>query len=163
MEKGLIVYYSLEGNTHYVAEILSENLGFDMLRIEPVEDIEKKGFKRFLSGGSQVIRKKEPELKKYSVDFENYSQLILASPVWAGSFVPAFRTFLGREKANIKNKSVSIIGCHDGGPGKIIDNFKNEIPENHFYKDLLLKKTLKDKEKNTEIIFNWIKEFKNEL
>lgn len=163
MEKGLIVYYSLEGNTHYVAGILSESLGFDVLRIEPVEDIDKKGFKKYLVGGSQVMRKKEPELKKYEIDFENYSQLILASPVWAGSFVPAFRTFFGRERSNIKNKSISIIGCHDGGPGKIIDNFKREVPENHFYKELLLKKTLKDKEKNTEIIFDWIKEFKNEL
>ena len=33
--KDLVVYYSLEGNTAYVAEIISKRTGADLLRLEP--------------------------------------------------------------------------------------------------------------------------------
>lgn len=163
MENGIIIYYSLEGNTEYVSELLSEKLAYDLVKLEPVEDIDKKGFKRYLIGGSQVIKKKEPILKEYNLELENYHNIILASPVWAGSFVPAFRSFFKKEKTNLINKNVSFVACHDGGPGKIIENFKNEISENYFFKELLLKKTLKNKEKSTEIILQWSKEYLDEL
>ena len=34
--KAIIVYYSLEGNTDYTANILAKELGADLLRLEPV-------------------------------------------------------------------------------------------------------------------------------
>ena len=35
--KTLIVYYTLEGNTHYAAKKIASELGADVLRIKPVK------------------------------------------------------------------------------------------------------------------------------
>ena len=49
--KTAIVYYSLEGNTKYVADkitaILKESCEVDVLRLEPEKSYPDKGFKKF--------------------------------------------------------------------------------------------------------------------
>ena len=35
MTKDLVVYYSLEGNTEYVASVLKEKIGTDLLKLVP--------------------------------------------------------------------------------------------------------------------------------
>ena len=46
--KTLVVYYTLEGNTHYAAKKIVSELGADMLRLKPVKTYPKQGFRKFL-------------------------------------------------------------------------------------------------------------------
>ena len=59
--KILIVYYSFEGNTKFIAEKIQENLSCDIVRLIPKKEIKTKGFMKFFWGGKQVFMKELPE------------------------------------------------------------------------------------------------------
>ena len=86
--KTLIVYYSLEGNTQWAAEQIAARLGADTLRLVPKAAYPDKGFKKFLFGGKSAVMKEAPELESYEVDITQYEQIVLATPVWAGTLTP---------------------------------------------------------------------------
>ena len=50
--KALIVYYSLNGNTEYVATQLAPLLNADTLRVNPIKEYPSSGFKKFLWAGN---------------------------------------------------------------------------------------------------------------
>ena len=53
--KTLIVYYTLEGNTHYAAKKIASLLDADVLRVKPVKTYPRKGFRKFLWGGKSAV------------------------------------------------------------------------------------------------------------
>lgn len=119
--KTLIVYYSLEGNTKWAAEMLAEKLGADTLRLVPVAAYPDKGFKKFLFGGKSAVMKETPELEPYEVDITKYEQVVLATPVWAGTLAPPLRTFI--QKEDLSGKRLALVASSMGGsPGKTFVN-----------------------------------------
>ena len=54
--KILIIYYSLDGNTHMIAEQIKNSINSDILRLKPVHDNDKKGLFKIISGGKQILR-----------------------------------------------------------------------------------------------------------
>ena len=53
--KKIIVYYSLEGNTQYIADKLSDALGAGKLRLIPEKAYADKGFAKFFCGGKSAV------------------------------------------------------------------------------------------------------------
>lgn len=132
-EKGvLVVYYSLSGNTQFMAEEIQNYIGADLLFIEPMEQkIKPKGVMKFVWGGSQVKMKKKPELMPYTVDWEQYDTIILGTPIWASRHVPVLYAFLDREA--IQGKDIAMFCCHaGGGQGKAFTKMKEQLPSNRF-------------------------------
>ena len=80
--KKLIVYYSLEGNTQYIAEKMAEGFGSDsdVLRLVPKKAYLDKGFAKYFWGGKSAIMGEKPELEPYSVDFSLYDEIIIGFP-----------------------------------------------------------------------------------
>ena len=60
--KTIIVYYSLEGNTEYVAQTIANQLDADLLRIEPAKSYPTGGFRKFFWGGKSAVMGETPEL-----------------------------------------------------------------------------------------------------
>lgn len=121
--KTLIVYYSLEGNTKWAAEKLAARLGADTLRLAPKAAYPDRGFKKFLFGGKSAVMKETPELEPYEVDMTKYEQVILATPVWAGTLAPPLRTFIRRE--DLRGKKLALAASSMGGsPGKTFEHLK---------------------------------------
>ena len=94
--KTLIVYYTLEGNTHYAAKKIASLLDADMLRIKPVKTYPRKGFRKFLWGGKSAVMAETPELEPYTFDASAYDRIVFGFPVWAGNVTPPLRTFINR-------------------------------------------------------------------
>ena len=141
--KSIIIYYSLEGNTKFIADSLNENLNGDVLRLEPIEDINRTGFKRFLQGGKQVIFKYKPDLKKFNKDLSQYDLIIFGSPIWANHYVPAFNTFFNENK--IVNKKVAFYCCHGGGSTKnTFESFQRALNNNEVLGKIDFKDPLKN-------------------
>lgn len=157
MKKGIIIYYSFEGTTKYISELMKYKLDFDILEIKPISELKSKGFSKYIWGVSQVFMKKEPKLDNYDNSFLGYKNIILASPVWAGTFAPPIKSFLSKEKKHLKDKNMALIACHDGGPGSIFKNFKKEIENCNFIGELSLEKAKKNLESTENLIDNWIK------
>lgn len=113
--KTAIIYYSLEGNTEYVANYIAERIDADLIKIEPKKEYPNKGFKKFLWGGKSAIMGEMPEVEEYEFDSEKYDYIIFGSPVWASQFTPPIRTFINENKEKLTGKKISAFTCYSGG------------------------------------------------
>lgn len=126
--KILVVYYSFEGNTKFIADAIAAEIKADLLELKPVTDIGTTGFMKYFWGGRQVVRKMKPELASFNKDPQNYEMLFIGTPVWAFTFTPALRSFFDKVKLN--NKKIALFCCHGGTPAKTIENMKRELAGN---------------------------------
>lgn len=150
--KTAIVYYSLQGNIRYVAEKVATGLSADLIELKPVKTYPDKGMKKFIWGGSAVMFKKKPELESYSFNASDYDLIILASPVWAGSFTPPMRTFL--EDNDLSGKNIAVICSSAGGDSKkCADNMRALAGADSLFAELSLvdPKTSPSEEKEKKI------------
>ena len=81
----LVVYYSYEGNTELIANAISKTYGFDCIRIVPKNEMNSKGFMKYVWGGGQVVMNIVPKINDIQVDLNKYDLIIVGSPIWAGS------------------------------------------------------------------------------
>ena len=111
--KTAVLYYSLEGNTRYVVEKITEALYADVIEIRPKKAYPTEGFKKFFHGGKDATMKKSPELEPYSFNADDYEMVVLCTPMWAGTFTPPVRSFLSAN--NLSHKKVAAAVCCSGG------------------------------------------------
>lgn len=123
-----IVYYSLLGNTEYVANKLAEGLDSDVVKLETVKDYPKSKTKLIFIGGMKSAFKSKPKLKEYHFDPEKYDQIIIGTPTWASNLAPAIRTFLKENKDSFKDKNISVFVSSSGGNAeKVFESFKKTL------------------------------------
>lgn len=151
--KSLIVFYSFEGNTKFLAEALAEHMQADILELKPVKERESKGFSKFVWGGFQAVMKQKPELVPYEFRAADYDLIIFASPVWANTYAPPLRSFF--ENEDIIAKKVAYFYTHQGGHSKMKEAFTEVLADNHLIGgiDLLTGKT--DKMQNKQKLIEW--------
>ncbi|WBW99674.1 flavodoxin family protein [Oceanirhabdus sp. W0125-5] len=162
MGKSIVVYYSFEGSTKRLAEKLSKELKCECLELKAIKEIKTRGFFKYVWGGRQAVMKKAPDLNPYELKLENYENIIIGTPVWAGTIAPPIRTFLKDE--NIKNKKIAFFCSHEGGKGKVFEKFRELIKESNSiitFKDIV--KPLSDVDSTNNEIIKWGKELKKML
>lgn len=123
--KCLVVYYSFEGNTRWLANAISREIKAEMLEIKPVKEIKAKGFMKYFWGGRQVMMKKMPLLEPFNIELDGFDMIFLGSPVWAYNCAPPMRTF--SRKYLMKGKKVVLFCSHEGGPGKIFTRWEKML------------------------------------
>jgi len=126
--KTLIIYYSYEGNTEFMARSLAEHLKADMLKLEPVNEQKHSGFMKYVWGGKQVFMNRRPELKPLDKNPADYELLIIGTPVWAFTHTPALSTFL--QNTTIKGKKIILFCCSQGGNGNVFKNLRAKLEGN---------------------------------
>ncbi len=136
--KTAIVYYSMSGNTKYVAEKIAEKLGADIIRIEPVKAFPDNGAEKFIWGGKSAVMGEKPKLLPYEFSIEKYDRIILGTPVWASTFTPPVRSFI-KENQDIRGKKIAVFICFSGGGAdKAIKKMKKYIGIKEFEAELIL-------------------------
>ena len=113
MENTVIVYYSLDGNTDYIARRIAEKTGAKLVRLETKRAYPRKGFKKFFIGGRDALFGAQPELKSPFPDLAPNRNIVIGTPVWASRPAPAINTFLRRAK--IDGKRIALFACSGGG------------------------------------------------
>ena len=126
--KTAVIYYSYEGNSALVADIIKAALNADVFEIKTQDTKKRDGFAKYAWGGSQVVMHKKPKLRPLSVDLDSYDLIILGTPVWAWSPSPAIVSFITERK--ISGKKLALFCCHGGGPGKTLQKLKALLPGN---------------------------------
>lgn len=145
-----IVFYSLSGNTKYVALKIADKLNADLVEIIPEKEYPNSGLKKFYYGGKSAVMGEMPTLKKYDFNIDNYDYIILGTPVWAGTFTPPIRTFINENKENLKSKILSAFVCYSGaGATKALLKMKDYLGIENFEFELTLIDP-KDKMKNED-------------
>ena len=126
--KSLIIFYSYEGNTRFIAQTMAKAINADILELKPKKDMKSKGFMKYVWGGRKVVFKQKPELEPFNVNLDDYDLLVFGTPVWAFTFTPALRSFFSR--FSVEHKKVAVFCCHEGGMGKTVENMLSELKEN---------------------------------
>lgn len=138
--KILVVYYSLDGNTKYLAESIAECVGADVIRLMPLKDIKNNKMKYFF-GGKQATMRTKPELKPFDLKPAEYDVMIIGTPVWAFTMTPAVRSFLN--KVQLKDKKIGLFSCHRGGLGKTITHMKEFLEGNEIVSTINFQEPIK--------------------
>ena len=148
MKDTLLVYYSFEGNTAFAAELLSGLMPMDVVRLQVKNEPPKTGLGKFLRGGKSALFQEDPGLLPVNVDVRDYYDIILAFPVWAGTYPPAIGAFL-RDNPFVQ-KNVYLVGCSASGDAKgAFDKLSRRLTGNTILGILSLKSPLKNR-KETE-------------
>lgn len=154
--KTLVIYYSFEGNTRFIAETIANSINADILELKLKEEIKSKGFMKYIWGGRQVVRQKVPELILFDKKPEDYDLIFIGTPVWAWTFAPALRTFF--TTVILQNKKISLFCCHGGQVGKTFDKMKVLLSGNTILGNTDFEEPLKnDKEFNSNRAREWAK------
>lgn len=135
--KAIVVYFTLDGNTEYVAETIKDQLQIDSLRLEPLKDYPTGNFSKFFWGGKSVVFGEKPKLAPYHFYASYYDTVILGTPIWASSFVPPIKTFL--HENNLAGKNIALFACSAGGDAeKCFAKFRQELPDSKLITTLTL-------------------------
>lgn len=126
--KAIIIYFSLEGNTKFVAEKINKQTDARILRLNPLKDYPTGKVSKFFWGGKSVVFGDKPKLESYHFDKEDYDVIIIGTPIWAGSYTPPIKTFLSEN--DLSGKKIALFVCQQGNDAsKCFDKFKKELPD----------------------------------
>ena len=79
----LLVYYSFEGNTEYVARKLAETIDIKRtIRLHPLSEPPHEGIKKFAIGGKSALRHEKVGLQQIELNYDEYDTIFIACPVW---------------------------------------------------------------------------------
>ena len=160
--KILIAFYSVTGNTKEIANAISGEVGGEMLEIKTKKEIGK-GPMRYFWGGRQVMAKQTPELLPLAKNPADYDFIFLGTPVWAGNFAPAIKSFM--KQAKLQNKKIVLFAAHGGGPGNVFELLKKEIAASGMKNEIIGEKDFKmqyitpeQRKKNLEEAGQWARD-----
>ena len=60
--KTLVIFYSFEGSTKFIAQTIANEIGAELLEIKPEKEIVSHGFMKYVWGGKQAVMKEKPAL-----------------------------------------------------------------------------------------------------
>ncbi|MDF2543796.1 MAG: Flavodoxin [Herbinix sp.] len=127
--RALVVYYSLEGDTDYIAKKIAKLTGAELLRLTTKKEYPTGKVSKFFWGGKSVVFGEKPGLEAYDVATENYDTIFIGTPIWAGTYTPPIRTFLSEQK--ISGKNIYLFACHmGGGADKCFKKLTDELKGN---------------------------------
>jgi flavodoxin len=158
--KKLVVYYSLGGNTAFVANTIAEAGETDLLELQPKKSLQSKGFLRYFLAGMQMLLNKKPELQPLSKDPADYDLIFLGTPVWAGNYTPPLRTLFSM--ISLKGKKFALFCCCGNNAGKSLENMKQELSGNSILDQMVFRNPLKDKDNSAAQAVEWAKKIVSE-
>lgn len=156
--KTLVVYYSLEGNTKFVAEIVAKELGADLLELKPKKDLSATSLMRYFWGGRQVMMGAKPALLPLAKEAGNYDLVVIGTPVWAFTYAPAVNSFLQLQP--LKGKKIALFCCHESDPAKAFDNLRKTLSGNEIIGQIDFNYPLRGKEGALKKIGEWVETLK---
>ncbi|MCK9356264.1 MAG: NAD(P)H-dependent oxidoreductase [Dehalococcoidia bacterium] len=98
--KTLVVYYSRSGNTRKLAEEIGAALKADVEELQDGKD--RKGPVAFILAGREAMHKTLVELQPLAHDPAAYDAVVVGSPVWASTVCSPVRTFLTKNRTQLK-------------------------------------------------------------
>ncbi|MBW2046297.1 MAG: flavodoxin [Deltaproteobacteria bacterium] len=159
--RSLVVYYSLEGNTKFISEVIAKACGADILELKLRDEAKPTGFKKYLWGGRQVFKREKPQLIPFDKNPQDYDIIFIGTPVWAWRHAPAVETFFS--DTDLRDKKIALFCCHGGGKGKTLDKMKGRLQGNEIIGQIDFKEPLRyGKDASSERATTWVSEIMKE-
>ena len=123
----LYIYFSVSGNGELVAEKMKEKQ-YDIVKVIPKKKLPKSFFALIMKGGFLAGIKNKMKIEDINVDFSQYEEIVIGSPIWNGRITPPINTVIADE--NIKDKITSFILYAGGGEApKSVERINKEFPD----------------------------------
>jgi|GEM_PF-135076 len=157
--RACIIYFSLTGNTHQLAQMISQglkhkNFDVDLVRLEPVD-----GAGTFAGQGMTALQRKRVNIGDVNFDLSMYDMICIGSPVWAFSPAPALNTYLDKCYGLDGKKVVAFYTYGSGtGKGRAV-RIVNEMLEHKEIKSLHSLLIAQRDLKNSQDVNNRVNEF----
>ncbi len=155
--KILVIYYSFEGNTKFIAESIAKAVGADILELKPKKEMKTHNFMKYFWGGKKIVMKEKPILLPFDKNPQDYDILFIGTPVWVWTYAPPLYTFF--ESVELNNKKIALFCCNAGGKGKIFEKMSKILSGNEIVGEIDFLEPLKnDSENNRNIAIQWAKQ-----
>lgn len=109
-DKALIAYFSETGNTEKLANLIHEQVGADMFKIEPVTPYPN-GEELFDYTKEEQDKDERPEIKG-TVNIDDYDIIFIGYPIWWSDLPQILYTFL--ESYDFSGKNVYLFSTNGG-------------------------------------------------
>ncbi|HBL85158.1 MAG: flavodoxin [Clostridiales bacterium GWF2_38_85] len=154
--KDVVIYYSLEGSTKFIAETVAAELNADIIELKTKKEFAKTGFKKYFIAGMTVVFGLRPKIQNQYIDLNKYNNIILGTPIWAGSFASPFNTLIAQDK--FQRRKVAIFTTSLGSDTKkCFDNFKKKLPNNEFIGEISFLEPKKTPDESKTKAVEWAK------
>lgn len=142
--KSLVIYYSFEWNTKYIASNIADILKSEIIEIKTKKElINTHGFMKYFWGWKKILMNEKPEIEDINIDFNEYDLIFIGTPVWAYSYSPPLNTFF--EKYKIQDKNVVIFCTHWWAKKNVLEKMKIRIIWNEIVWELDFYQPTEDK------------------
>lgn len=111
--KILTVYYSYSGNTRKVAHEIHNEIGGDLVEIEPMEPYPGNYNAVVEQAKKELHSGYKPELKTSTGEVSKYDVIFVGSPNWWHTIAPPMMTFLS--ESALSGKTIIPFITHGGG------------------------------------------------
>lgn len=161
-ERILIVYYSLTGNTQFIAETIGETLKADIEELKPIKELNPSSSMKYMWGGFQATMKKKPKLKEIVKNPLDYDIIFLGTPVWAWTLSPPLRKYISMY--DLSGRKVAIWTCSAGGSGRALEKFEKALKDAEVIGKIRFREPLNNNpEEAKEKAISWVKEIIEKL
>jgi flavodoxin len=152
--KSLVVYYSRSGNTRFVAEQISQEIGADIAEI--VDKKKRKGLLGFIISGYDATRGRLTTIAEMERSPIDYDLIVVGTPMWNKRIVPAVRTYL--KENSFSGKHVALFCTNLGSqPERVFSNLKELMPKCDFVGEFSITNAKKEIEEKKDKISEWSK------
>lgn len=147
--KTLVVYYSFTNNCRTIANDLKGQLAdVDLVEVLPAEEGVDYAANNYAIGSALIsaIRSNPndassyPAIKEVKVDFNQYDDVVIATPLWWSNMAAPMQTFLFKNGKNMEGKKIGlIVSSASSGISSVEADAKRLIPEGDFSKSLWIR------------------------
>lgn len=120
--KSIVIYYSYSGHTKMIAEKIKNNLNCDIKEIIPIKPYSSDYQLVVKETEDNQVSKSTPDINDLNVNFSDYDQVIIGTPVWWYTMTPPVRTLL--TKTDLSGKTVIPFATNAGWLGSTIDDME---------------------------------------
>ncbi len=162
MAKILVVYYSLTGNTKFIAKHIGNELNADIEEIKPINDLDPESGSKYFWGGMKATMKIKPKLEELKYNPLEYDLVVIGTPVWAWTLSPPIRSYCS--EFNLEGKKVALFTSSSGNGIKAMSRFKEFMEKSNIlgeyrFKDPLTTNTEEAKTQASA----WTRELMNKI
>ena len=147
----LVVYFSFDGNTKFIAEKITETINADIIELKTSKKYPTEGLSKYFWGGKSVIFGEKPKLTNDSIDLNRYETIFIGTPVWAGSYTPPIKSFISQYK--LQGKRIALFASHGGnGAEKCFAKLKAALPGNKFIGEMAFLEPKKNSDSSNKAV-----------
>ncbi len=121
MNKTLVVYYSVSGNTKQIAEMIQKETNADIFRLETEKTYPHDMEELSALGQKEVNAGYQPTLKALP-NVAPYERIVIGTPTWWYKMAPAVLTFFNH--TSLQGKEVVLFSTNAGWAGTVIKDMK---------------------------------------